>query len=152
MNLSSKIKDLRKQLELTQAEFANKINVAPRTVQDWESNKRNPKERSVKNMLKVFSVNPNWFYRDSTTIFLEHEIKFHFDEVLLKQIISSFITQSTTCEKYLSPENQANLIVHAYKKCITKKSFQKNLDSKIKELIELFELVSLKYKEEESAN
>lgn len=138
MSLGNQIKELRKQLELTQTEFGEAVHVSIRTIQDWEANKKVPRDRALNCVLETFKVNPKWFYKSIGEIFLvTDEEPIPFDEALFKQAFISVMTQSSKKKISLSIENQANIVVNAYKKCTTERSFKKNLDYKIKELIEL---------------
>ena len=51
-----KIKEIRKSLNLTQKEFAEKLNVSDRTIRNWESGKKEPGKRSLKDLNNVTLV------------------------------------------------------------------------------------------------
>ena len=60
MELRKRIKELRISLKLTQPEFAEKLGVTKRAVQEWEAGRRTPSEPVLRQIEQTFSVNPEW--------------------------------------------------------------------------------------------
>jgi repressor LexA len=60
MGLGKRIRKLRTFLKLTQPEFAEKIGVSKRAVQEWEAERRTPSEPILRQIEQTFSVNPSW--------------------------------------------------------------------------------------------
>ncbi len=54
------IKELRLKLGLTQIEFAKKINVTSKTVQNWEHGKAVPSIPTLTSIAEIFGANRNW--------------------------------------------------------------------------------------------
>lgn len=58
----SKIKRIRGKAELSQAEFAERIGVSVRTLQDWEQDRHTPRGAALA-LLKMAESNPGAFKR-----------------------------------------------------------------------------------------
>ena len=65
MELGSRIKRLRKELDLTQAEFAARIGSVQNTVTGYESGRRNPSTPVISLICREFNVREEWL-RDGT--------------------------------------------------------------------------------------
>ena len=59
MSFANNIKQLRKSLQLTQTEFAEKIGKTMRTVQTWESSQNEPSITTIRHIAAVFHVSPD---------------------------------------------------------------------------------------------
>lgn len=60
MTLGERIKTVRKQLNLTQTEFGNKIGIKGNTVTNYEADRREPQEVVLKAICDKFGVNYDW--------------------------------------------------------------------------------------------
>lgn len=58
--ISDQLKKLRKELRLTQQEFADKLGIKRNTVATYETGKSNPSDSAVALICKEFSVNEEW--------------------------------------------------------------------------------------------
>ena len=87
MGLGRRIKELRTTVRLTQSEFAEKLGVSKRAVQEWEAERRTPSEPVLRQIEQTFSVNPEWLRHGKGEMFLkkvneEEEVLFEFFEAL----------------------------------------------------------------------
>ncbi|MFL8801458.1 MULTISPECIES: helix-turn-helix domain-containing protein [unclassified Clostridioides] len=57
---NKRIRELRLNLNLSQEEFANKLNLKRNTISLIENGKRNASERTLNDICKVWSVSENW--------------------------------------------------------------------------------------------
>lgn len=60
MNIGDRIKKIRKELDLTQAEFGAKIGSVQNTVTGYESGRRNPSTPVIALICEKFGVNEDW--------------------------------------------------------------------------------------------
>lgn len=58
--MKDRIKELRKNKKLTQAEFGERIGVKGNTITTYENGSRVPSEAVIKSICRVFNVNENW--------------------------------------------------------------------------------------------
>lgn len=58
--ISEQLKQLRKELKLTQQEFADKLGIKRNTVATYETGKSNPSDSAVALICKEFNVNEEW--------------------------------------------------------------------------------------------
>ena len=58
--MKERLKKLRKTLDLTQQEFADKLKVPRNTIGGYEVGKSNPSDASVNNICNIFNVNEDW--------------------------------------------------------------------------------------------
>lgn len=56
-NFGKIIKKIRKENSITQKEFANKYNVSPQTISNWESDKSLPDEKLISKISKDYNIN-----------------------------------------------------------------------------------------------
>lgn len=69
--LKDRIKKLRKALDLTQQEFANKLNIKRNTVATYERGKSNPSDAAVVLICKTFNVSETWLRTGEGEMFVE---------------------------------------------------------------------------------
>lgn len=67
--MNERIKALRKELELNQAEFGEKIGVSRSVIANIELNRVEPKELLVKHICDIFNVNEQWLLNGSGEMF-----------------------------------------------------------------------------------
>jgi len=58
--LSQRIKMLRSHFDLTQTEFARKIEITMQSVSSWERGLTNPRKSDLKKVVKSFGINKEW--------------------------------------------------------------------------------------------
>ncbi len=68
MTVGEKVADLRKKENLSQKEFANKIEVATGTVAEWESNETIPTITDLTKICEKFSISGDYFIKNDTTL------------------------------------------------------------------------------------
>lgn len=88
MNIGNRIKKIRKELDLTQAEFAAKIGSVQNTVTGYENGRRNPSAPVISLICERFNVREEWlrngegemFKPRPTDILDQLAYKYHFSE------------------------------------------------------------------------
>ncbi len=71
MSIGSRIKKLRKELELTQTEFASRIGSVQNTVTGYESGRRNPSSPVISLICREFGVSESWLRTGEGEMFIE---------------------------------------------------------------------------------
>ncbi|NEZ80360.1 XRE family transcriptional regulator [Clostridium botulinum] len=69
MNKGQRVKELRKHLNLTQQEFANKLHVSRSNIGNIENGIINLSERNIKDICKTFNVSENWLINGEGEMF-----------------------------------------------------------------------------------
>lgn len=98
--LNERIKKLRKTLDLTQQEFADKLNIKRNTVATYETGKSNPSDAAVVLICKTFNVSEAWLRTGEGEMFVQQsaddELAQVFaaiaasDDELIKRIIRAY--------------------------------------------------------------
>ena len=70
--LTGRLKTLRKHLGLTQSEFARRIYVSLRTVQNWEAGVKSISRRNISLLEFTFGVNPEWLRLGKGSMYLQY--------------------------------------------------------------------------------
>lgn len=73
--MNDRIRELRKVLNLSQREFAEKIGLKQNAISYMEKNGSTVTEQNIKTICSQFSVNENWLRTGSGKMFLENEKK-----------------------------------------------------------------------------
>ena len=71
--MNNRIKDLRKDLGLTQDEFAKKIDLSRNYINLIETGKKIPADRTIRDICRTFSVNENWLTTGEGKMYLPQE-------------------------------------------------------------------------------
>lgn len=71
MNLNSRIKWIREQKGLSQAEFADALNLKRNSITLIEGGKRNPSDRTILDICKAFNVSESWLRTGNGEPFIE---------------------------------------------------------------------------------
>lgn len=69
--MHDRIKQLRKNLKLSQKEFAEKLKLQQNTICMFETGRRNPSERTIDDMCSVFHVSREWLLNGTGEIFIK---------------------------------------------------------------------------------
>lgn len=69
--MNSRLKELRKSVNLTQTEFADKLGLAQNSIASYESGRRTPNEAIVKSICREFNVNYEWLVNGTGSMFVE---------------------------------------------------------------------------------
>lgn len=77
--MNSRIKHLRRTLDLTQQEFAERIGSVQNTITGYESGRRNPSNAVITSICREFNVNENWLRYGTGPMFVETDT-FSLDE------------------------------------------------------------------------
>ena len=73
--IGNKLKEIRKALKLTQADFAKKLNVSDRTLRDYEKNRFSISYDFLTKLVEEFNVNPEWLLKGEGQLFSEETKK-----------------------------------------------------------------------------
>ncbi len=68
--MSKRLKELRKALDMTQQEFADRLGVKRNTVATYESGKSNPSDAAVSLICREYRVNEEWLRTGAGDMFL----------------------------------------------------------------------------------
>lgn len=74
--INTRIKYLRKTLNLNQTEFGNKIGLAHSSLSDIENNNCLVTKRNIISICKVFNVNEEWLVNGTGNMFIEIDKKY----------------------------------------------------------------------------
>ena len=99
MNIGDRIKKLRKDLNMTQTEFANRIGSVQNTITGYESGRRNPSSPVIALICKEFDVQEEWLRTGEGEMFnpkpsdildqLAYKYKlFNFDYVMIEKFLA----------------------------------------------------------------
>lgn len=69
--MNDRIKELRKSLNLTQQEFANRLNTSRNNIAGYEAGNREPSNAAINNICREFNVNENWLRTGEGDPFIE---------------------------------------------------------------------------------
>lgn len=75
MPMNTRIRELRKTLNLTQKEFAQKIGLKQNAISYMEKADSTVTEQNIRTICSQFSVNENWLRTGAGKMFLENEKK-----------------------------------------------------------------------------
>lgn len=87
--MNERIKLLRKTLDLTQREFANKLGMKQNTIATYEMGRSNPSEPTITHICKEFNVNEKW---------LRTGIGKMFQQITRDEEIERFVTETLQTE------------------------------------------------------
>ena len=76
MEIKDRIKTIRKELGLTQTEFANRLSLSQNFIAQVESGKKNVSERTVSDICREFNVNEDWLRTGEGSQNKETDIEF----------------------------------------------------------------------------
>jgi len=68
--MNERIKKVRKELSLTQQEFANRIGSTQNVLANYETGRRNPSSSVINNICKTFNINENWLRTGEGDMFI----------------------------------------------------------------------------------
>lgn len=69
--MNERLKKLRKTLDMTQQEFADKLRVPRNTIGGYEVGKSNPSDAAVNNICNTFNVNEEWLREGKGKMFIK---------------------------------------------------------------------------------
>lgn len=69
--MENRLKLLRKELKMSQEEFAKKVNLTKNYISLVETGNRSLADRTVKDICRIFNVNENWLRGEDAEMFLE---------------------------------------------------------------------------------
>lgn len=75
INLKDRIKKIRKELDLTQQDFAMRIGTTANVLTNYETGRRNPSSSVINNICKTFNVNETWLREGTGEMFIEMDVE-----------------------------------------------------------------------------
>jgi phage repressor protein C with HTH and peptisase S24 domain len=69
INIGEKLKSIRKALNLSQIEFAKKLNISERSLRDYEKNRFNVNYDLLSQLINDYNVNSDWIFKDEGNLF-----------------------------------------------------------------------------------
>ena len=127
--MNERIKKIRKELDLTQQEFANRLGTARNNIAGYETGKRSPSNAVISLMCKEFNVNETWLRTGEGDMFIELDMEDQLMEWSAKVLSgrdSKFKKQFVTMLMSLS-ENEWGLLEKKARELV------QNLDKKEKD-------------------
>lgn len=89
MAIGERVKELRKQVNLTQQAFADRLNLKRNTVGSYEVNVVEPSDRTISDICREFNVNETWLRTGEGEMF---------NQITRSEKITSFLTEITEDE------------------------------------------------------
>lgn len=89
MTIGERVKELRKQVNLTQQAFADRLNLKRNTVGSYEVNVVEPSDRTISDICREFNVNETWLRTGEGETF---------NQITRSEKITSFLTEITEDE------------------------------------------------------
>lgn len=86
--MNQRIKKLRKELDLTQIEFANQIGMKQNTIATYEMGRTKPSDAAIKHICRTFNVNENWLRTGEGDMFIKLDKKTELENAI-KTFLSS---------------------------------------------------------------
>ena len=74
--MKNRIKQVRKNANLTQKKFADALNISQNFANQVETGNRNPSDRTILDICRVFNINENWLRTGEGDMYAETEDKF----------------------------------------------------------------------------
>lgn len=71
--MKDRLRKLRRTLDMTQAEFAEKIGTSQNVITNYEAGRRSPSSSVINNICKTFSVNEEWLRTGNGVMFVERD-------------------------------------------------------------------------------
>ena len=69
--MNERIRKLRKTLDLTQQEFANKLGMKQNTIATYEMGRANPSDQTIRSICREFNVNDSWLRTGEGEMFIQ---------------------------------------------------------------------------------
>lgn len=110
MTLSERIKKMRKELDLTQQEFADKLGVKRGTVATYERGRSDPSDAAVVLICKTFNVNETWLRNGEGEMF-NKTLDSVVDQLATEFGLDGFL-QSVVSEYLKLDKRQRNTVQH----------------------------------------
>ena len=73
--MKDRIKKLRKELDLTQQEFADRLGTARNNIAGYETGKRSPSDAVISLICTKFNVNESWLRDGTGEMFVEMDVE-----------------------------------------------------------------------------
>jgi len=105
--IGDRIKKLRKLLNLTQKEFAQKIGVIDTLVRKWERGENEPTPKSLRAIAKTYNINLHWLLTGEGEMFIKREHKIPTEKASIVPELANFLA--------LLPEEQQKQLASVFK-------------------------------------
>lgn len=58
--MKARVKSIRKELKITQADFANALNISKSTIEKYENGRLIPTDRTISDICRIYAINETW--------------------------------------------------------------------------------------------
>lgn len=96
MEMKDRIKKIRKELDLTQQGFAEKIGTTANVLTNYETGRRNPSASVINNICKTFDVNETWLRTGEGEMFVQRT-----RNQIITDFLGDLIVENATFKKRL---------------------------------------------------
>lgn len=134
MNANERVKELRKELELTQADFGERIGLKQAVIGQMENGSRNLTDRTIILICEKYSVNENWLRTGKGEMFIES------DSTIVSQLSAEYGLdgfEKAMIQGYLKMQPEQRKAVKSYVKSLLTEIF--NNDDAYKEFREEYD-------------
>ncbi len=138
--MNKRIKQLRKALDLTQQEFANRIGVKRNTVATYEGGRNAPVDAVSSLICKEFGVNEDWLRHGTGDMFIE-KTTFSLDDYANDNHLTSVEKEIVLGFMELAPDIR-NAVYDIFRKAFEKDSTYSNAPDDPQELEKMFPPIS----------
>jgi transcriptional regulator with XRE-family HTH domain len=90
MTIGERVKELRKQVNLTQQAFADRLNLKRNTVGSYEVNVVEPSDRTISDICREFNVNETWLWTGEGEMF---------NQITQSEKLAAFLADITSNEE-----------------------------------------------------
>lgn len=109
--MNERIRRLRKYLKLNQNEFAKKIGLAPNTITNYETGRRNPSDAIIFSICREFNINEEWL-RTGTGDMFNNSSTFSLDEYAEQRDMSDLEKDIIRCYLELPKDTRKEVLEH----------------------------------------
>lgn len=138
--MDKRLKQLRKELELTQRAFAEKIGAKQNTIATYEMGRNNPSDPIIRSICREFGVNEEWLRHGTGKMFIE-KTTFSLDDYANDNHLTSVEKEIVLGFMELAPDIR-NAVYDIFKKAFEKDSTYSNAPDDPQELEKMFPPIS----------
>lgn len=124
MEMKDRIKKIRRELDLTQSEFAAQIGATQNTLTGYETGRRNPSASVINNICKTFNVNEEWLRTGEGEMFNKMDATdmafSHFGAIMGNASAQKKAVLSALVEMvYCIPDDKWDYIFNQFQNCLS---------------------------------
>jgi transcriptional regulator with XRE-family HTH domain len=142
LNISEKIKQVRKKEMLTQEDFAKSLGLNTSYISKLESGKNEPSEQLILSICRTYSVNHDWLTKDEGAMYnppqkVTKKAPGGFDLNLMKEVIEAVEEVFQKNKLSLPPKKKAELIGFVYEEIAENEEIKGSIPGRVLKLIKL---------------